>query len=480
MIRLPRKKSASSVLGLSLAGSRLEGVVVRRHSAGLIVESSFSAALSLDPLTNAAELVGQEIRNQLDKAGIRERRCILALPLGWLLTLHSRLPALEDSDVASFLQIEAERGFPCAPEALLTSVSRLRTSDGEQWATQVAVPKDHALRLDQALRAARLKPLAFKPGLEALQPPERPSSEGVLTVALSEHHAGLLVTCGGGVAALRQIEITAGSDGAASPLDPEIVLREIRITLGQLPEAMRSAITQIKVFGQGTAARDLAAQLRPRLAPLGISIQEVSHYAPGDFATPLPPATAVSTALSLAAQHLSGKRGGLDFLPPRARPWREFSARYTSKRLAWFGAAAAAAALIAAAPFLFQQWQLSQLRSAWATLAPQTAELDNLQQQIRRFRPWFDESRGSLSILRRLTEAFPEDGAVTAKTLEIREAANVNCSGVARDNAALLKTLDRLRATREVGEVKVDQIRGKAPLQFSFNFHWGERSANEH
>ena len=44
-----------------------------------------------------------------------------------------------------------------------------------------------------------------------------------------------------------------------------------------------------------------------------------------------------------------------------------------------------------------------------------------MQQQIRKFRPWFDDSFRNLTILRKITEAFPEEGDVTAKTLEIRD-----------------------------------------------------------
>ena len=110
-------------------------------------------------------------------------------------------------------------------------------------------------------------------------------------------------------------------------------------------------------------------------------------------------------------------------------------------------------------------------------MKPKVTELDELSGQIRKFRPWYDESLTSLSILRRVTEAFPEDGAVAAKTLDIRNLVNVNVTGTARDNGALLKTLDQLRATKEVGDVRVDTIRGKSPMQFTFNFHWGEGRA---
>jgi hypothetical protein len=107
-------------------------------------------------------------------------------------------------------------------------------------------------------------------------------------------------------------------------------------------------------------------------------------------------------------------------------------------------------------------------------MKPKVTELEALTAQIRQFRPWYDESLASLGILRRVTEAFPEDGVVTAKSLDIRNQAVVNVSGTARDNPALLKTLDQLRAVREIRDVKVDQIRGKTPMQFTFNFHWGE------
>jgi Tfp pilus assembly PilM family ATPase len=106
-----KKTTRSSLLGLSLDGNRLEGVVLRRTNGALEVQKTFSASLSLDPLTNDPELVGQEIRNHLEEAGIRERRCAVSVPLSWALTLQTKLPDLPEAEVSSFLQIEAERGF---------------------------------------------------------------------------------------------------------------------------------------------------------------------------------------------------------------------------------------------------------------------------------------------------------------------------------------------------------------------------------
>ena len=98
---------------------------------------------------------------------------------------------------------------------------------------------------------------------------------------------------------------------------------------------------------------------------------------------------------------------------------------------------------------------------------------------IRQYRPWFDESFQDLSILRELTLAFPEDGAVTAKTVEIRDGNIVSCAGTVRDYTALLRTQRELSGSENVSDLKVQEIRGKSPMQFTFEFHWVNGGGNE-
>ena len=132
MIDLFKPKRPSSVLGLSLDGNRLEAVVVRRHNGSLQVQQALAVPLALSPLSGDPELVGREIRNHLDQAGIRERRCAVCLPLNWVLTVQTKLPDLPEEDIAGFLQIEAERGFTSGYENLYIASSRARASAGEQ------------------------------------------------------------------------------------------------------------------------------------------------------------------------------------------------------------------------------------------------------------------------------------------------------------------------------------------------------------
>ena len=107
-------------------------------------------------------------------------------------------------------------------------------------------------------------------------------------------------------------------------------------------------------------------------------------------------------------------------------------------------------------------------------MSAQVTELSTTQDHIQKFLPWSDQSVRDLSILRALTLSFPEDGSVTAKTVDIRQPNLVTCSGTTSDNQALLRTFARrLRGQNYVADVSLGQIRGKSPMQFTFNFHWG-------
>ncbi len=469
-----KPQRANTLLGLSLDGSRLEGALLRRTNGSAEVQKTFAVTLSLDPLANEAELVGQEIRNHLDAAGIRERRCIVGVPLNWVLTQQIKLPELPEEDIASLLQLEAERGFPHSPDALMICTSRFRTPDGETFATQVAVPREHVTRLEQCLRAAKLIPVSFSIGIAAQQIPVPENAAGVLTLTVGDSGVGMIVASGGGVASLRALQGAFDSEGGEKRLQTALVARETRITLGQLPAAIRTGLHRLRIFGSGESAQQLADEMKARVEPMGLRIERVTTAEGADLGVKIPAEAGVSPALCLAARELARRATGFEFLPPKISAWQQLTSKYSSKKLVYAGVALGALVFVLAILFGWQQWQLSQLRSEWKEMSPKVAEIEDMQQQIKRFRPWFDESLRNLSIMRRLTEAFPEDGSVTAKSVEIREKSTIICSGTTRDNAALLKTLDRLRAMREIGDVKVDQIRGKSPMQFTFNFHWNE------
>lgn len=468
------QQRTNAVIGLSFDGSRIEGAVVRRTNGSAEVTQTFAFTPDLDPVKHGPEDEGREIRRQLDAAEVRERRCVVALPADWALTLQTPLPDLPEEDVTSLLELEAERGFPYGADLLQRAASRFRVPDGPAFATQIAILREHIERLEQVLRAARLTPVSFTLGIAAL-PPKADAADGVVTLLVGAAGVGLLVTLNGGIAALRSLEQAVQTDGDSLRISAELVGRELRVTLGQLPAEAAVLVNRLRIVGTGALADRLANELEPRAAALGLTVERMTRYAPGELGVKLPQNLEVSPGLSAAVRHLAGTASGLEFLPPRLSPWQQFTHKYASRKLAYAGQAVGAVAAVVALAFGWQQFQLSRLRSQWDGMSARVRELEEMQGQIKRFRPWFDDSIRSLAILRRLTETFPENGDVTAKTFELRDSGLVICTGTARDNAVLFQTLDQLRAAPDVADVQLDQVRGKTPLQFSFNFQWGDR-----
>jgi len=473
-----KSQRLNSVLGLALDGSRLEGVLLRRTNGSLQPQQTFSITLSLDPLTAAPELVGREIRNHLLKAGVRERNCVLALPLKWVLTAHTEVPQIPEADVPGFIELEAERAFPCDSSTLQIASSMATTAAGKKYVLLAGIPRNHLEALQQSLRAAKLKPVSFALRISALEPLSSEASQGVLALAIGETYVGLQVTSGGGLLALRTIEGALETEGSRRALHTDIAARETRITLGQLPAEIRESVRRIRVFGPRDLAQQLADELELRFEPLGLAVEVVGHE-PTLYKLQVPAGTLANPALSAAAAVLAEQRPLMEFLPPTVTAWQQLAARYSSGKLRLATAAGAAVALFVTGSFLIQQWQLARLDSQWVAMAPNVKEVDKVLENIRQYRPWFDEDCRALTIMRELTKAFPEDGVVWAKTVEIRDLNLITCAGQTRDYQALLKTLERLRASKEFADVRLTTIRGKTPMQFNFDFRWNQGGRNE-
>lgn len=467
-----QKQRPTSVLGLSLDGARFSGVVARRTNGSVQLARSCAIQLSQELLALDVEVAAREIREQLDAQGINERRCTVCLPLSWLFAVSSPLPDLPAEDLEEFLLLEAERCFPYAPEDLCLQKSQFRTALGTSHVTQIAVARDHIVKLEQILRTAKLNPLAFSVGLPLLHEATADKPQAGATLGIEGTHIGLLIAAGGGIAALRTLATCVEESDSGPRIDTESLARELRISLGQLPADIRETLNQLNILGGKAAADMLAAGIQSRASSMGLATERVTRFAGNRLGVSLPGDATVSPELTLAIRFLTQSLGSLDFLPPRVSAWQTLAGRYNSRKLAYTGIAAGAIAVLVLAAFLVQQVQLMKLESQWKALSPRVREIEDLRAQIKRFRPWFDDSLQNLSIMRRLAEVFPEDGTVTAKTLELRDPGVVSCSGTARDSAALMRTLDQLRGTPEVTDVQVDQLRGRAPIQFNFNFHW--------
>jgi hypothetical protein len=472
-MKLFKKQRASSVLGIAIDGNRLEAVVVRRSGGSLQVRKAVSAEMALAPLTGDPELVAREIRNHLETAGVRERRCVVCLPLTWVLTLQSKVPEISGADLDSYLQIEAERGFTSGHESLFITRSMFKTPSGDQYATQLAVPRNQLDTLERVLRAAKLKPLAFATGISATQSPSQQPNQRVFTLALSNHGLELQVTGGGGIIALRSLDAAVETEGAHRKVSADLVARELRITLGQLPGGFSEGPGPIKVFGEGDMARQFITDIAPRLSVLGLRVEPMDRPANVTFETAPKPEIAASPVLALAAAYVLSGDVGPDFLPPKVSPWRQFvTTKLSTQKLAYAGGAGAVVALIVGGLFGWQQIQLHILNNRWNAISKRVTELKTDLANIQKYRPWFDDSLPALTILAKLTSAFPDYGTVTVKNLEVRDLNTVTAHGMAQTVAAFNAMRESLGKIPGVVELKADTAGIPPQMQYNLTYQW--------
>jgi hypothetical protein len=472
MIEMFKSKRAASVLGLALDGNRLEAVVLRRSNGTLHVRQTVSTALALSPLTDDAELAGREIRNALDAAGIRERRCAVCLPPSWLLTLQTKMPDLPEADRAGFLQLEAERGFHSGPEAFFTVHSLFQTAANEQYATLMAVPRENLNTLERVLRAAKLKPVTFGLGISAVQPAAG-DAQRIITLLIRSGAIDLQVSGGGGMVALRSLDGAIETQGALKRISSELMAREIRITLGQLPGSLAEGQGKIRIVGQGEMTRQFVKEISPRLTAMGLTVEVSEKASNASFDRALPADLAASASVALAAAWVRGAETTPEFLPPKVQPWQQWVSKgLSTRKLIRVGEVAAGVVGCVVIAFAIQQWQLSSLRSKWAGLAPKVTELTAMQDQIKQFRDFYDAASRDVSIWAKLATLLPRDNSVSLKTLEVRDQGNVICSGVAKDNDAFVKVFGALSDdTNDISSVH-PEVRGQKPMQFTLSFQW--------
>jgi hypothetical protein len=478
MIDLFKPKRAGSILGLALDGNRLEAVVLRRANGTLQVRQTVSTSLALSPLTDDPELAGREIRNALDAAGIRERRCAVCLPTSWLMTLQTKVPDLSEADRAGFLQLEAERGFHSGPEALFIVHSLFQPAPNQQYATLMAVPRNNLNTLERVLRAAKLRPVTFGLGIGAVQPAAG-DTHRVITLLVRSTAIDLQVSGGGGIVALRSLDGAIETQGAQKRISSELIAREIRITLGQLPGALAEGPGKIRIVGQGEMTRQFVQEISPRLAAMGLAVEATEKASNANFDKALPADLSASAALALAAGWVRGAKTTPELLPPKVQQWQLWMSKgLSARKLIWVGEAAAGVVCCVLLAFGVQQWQLTNLRGKWAKLEPQVTELTAMQDQIRQFRGFYEAASREVSIWAKLAALFPRDNSVSLKTLEVRDQNSVTCSGVARDNDAFAKVFGKLSdATNEISDIHLDTS-GQKPMKFTVNFEWLGGTAN--
>jgi hypothetical protein len=304
--------------------------------------------------------------------------------------------------------------------------------------------------------------------------PAAADTHRVITLLVRAGAIDLQVSGGGGIVALRSLDGAIEAQGALKHISAELISREIRITLGQLPGALAEGPGKIRIIGQGEMTRQFVHEISPRLTAMGLTVEASEKASNASFDKALPADLAASSAVALAAAWVRGANTEPEFLPPKVQPWQQWMSKgLSTRKLIWIGEAAAAAVCCVLLAFGVQQWQLSHLRGQWAQMAPQVTDLNAMQDEIKEFRDYYNAAARNVSIWAKLAELMPRDNSVSLKTLEVHDQGTVTATGVARDNDSFVKVFGKLSDdTNDISDVHPETQGGTKPMKFTLTFQW--------
>ncbi len=478
LARLKDRLRPRAVLAITL-GSRATAVsVVRREESGNRVGKSFAVPIGAEAIIEDAEKAGAELAAQIESAGARERQCVVCIPPGWALSNSSEVPELAGEDLRGFLELRAERGrrggdrqraereFPVAASELRLAHCAFVLPDGKRRVTLAAVPAKRIAAVERMLAAAGCKAVSISLGLDRCLT-TGPTASAVHFLA-NGTHVDVVITAGGGIAALRSLATAAPPREAA--FDAAGFCRDVRITLGRLPDALRQQVRAAHFGGTPESAETLCLKTRPHLERMGLDA--------GDCTLALPEAGAEPDAALMAAEYfLRDEPVTFEFIEAEVKPWQVWLQKFDSRSRRWMVGAALGLVVLPVLAFFVRSQIESSLAAEWDGMRGNVAELDVLQGKIRQFRPWFEPAPQTLAVFEALAGAFPDSGEVWAKGIQITDGAKVTCAGFTRNQPALLAVLDRLRARPEVSGLQVQQVRGENPIQFSVTYKWEAKHA---
>ncbi len=464
---LKKRWQVRSALAITLESGRMVVDLVVRDN-GASASPSFSLPFGAEAVIADPEKAGQELAAQLAAAGIRERRSVICIPPGWALTASTDLPEIASEDLRGYLELRAEREFPIAVSDLRLAHCAYTLPDGKRRATLAAVAAKRLVAVERMLEVAGYRAVSISLGVEGCR--SQAEAPAALHFLANGNHVDVVIAAGGGIAALRSLPgpTSAGEHG----FDAGSFCRDVRIALGGLPDAVRQQLHAARFGGAPAAAETLCSGIRQQLERMGIESPACAPPRAGHDHV-----AHVGAASDAATSHLLGKPLAFEFVPPQTNRWQTLVQRFDSRRRRWFITAALALIVLPVLLFLIRSNIESGLSKEWNGMSKSVGEIETLQQKIRLSRPWFEPVPRGLQLLEGMMAAFPEQGEVWAKSVQITDASKVTCEGFARNQPALVAFLERLRGRPDVTELQVQQVRGENPVQFSLTYKWEARDA---
>ncbi|NBQ25984.1 MAG: hypothetical protein EBU26_17300, partial [Verrucomicrobia bacterium] len=133
------KKRPTSVVSIEWGYGFLSLEWVRKNGRQPHAQAKATVTLPADYLQQTPASLGAMVRQALESNGIREKQCLVTLPIGALFSARTEVPPLEEEDLQSFFDTQAEREFPFPLEGLRVSRAAFSGADGKSHVLMMAL-----------------------------------------------------------------------------------------------------------------------------------------------------------------------------------------------------------------------------------------------------------------------------------------------------------------------------------------------------
>ncbi len=218
LARLRKRLQPRAALALTLTADGISVSVVRLRldRDGHDVRTVRAVPVSAEDVFRHPEKAGAILGAALDAAGVREKRCAVCVPPGWVLTASADLPPVGAEDLRGYLELQAEREFPVALSELRLGHCPYTLPDRTRRATLAALPARRLEAVETMLAAAggrRAVSVSLALGDTLVADNDSTPTLGFLA---APGRTEVVVTAGGGVAALRSLPGPA-AEGVGHP-----------------------------------------------------------------------------------------------------------------------------------------------------------------------------------------------------------------------------------------------------------------------
>jgi hypothetical protein len=382
------------------------------------------------------------------------KECILVLPAHLAPSIILTVPDISPEDRKGFIQIQAEQQLPLPLSEIYLATHEFQIGN-QNHALVVGLRRDTVSKLKEAVIANGFQVASITVDIAGVVDHAVDGNDSLAdSCQLIQRQSSLtMVThADGGPTSLRHFHLTNGGMDAAT------LERELRITLGQLPQPLQRQLTTLRTAKLPGVSSEQHVPISEHRSIAGLNM--VNGAETSDLFVPI------------ASSFFLKGASPLEFLPSRTSRFGKMYGQFNSRRNLWVGSMSVVA--LTAIAFLSQFFRLDSLQKEWDGIKNSVVAVETVQGKIREFRPWFDPSVPvpSLTTARAITRAFPETGEIWLKQLNIRDDSKITATGSSRDQNSLLATLDKLRSTSGISNLELKSQQGSDPISFSFEFDW--------